>query len=392
VTRKKKSVAAAMEAMEVQPGGDLEHGLQQLYAWIGSNVKRSGLETFEQLQQAADEGEESAKDPVASVVSTRQGSVFEVQMTFLAVARALGADAQVVFAADRTNGPFDPLLKTWGQFDSLLVAVRAPGSTGPYALVDSGSGLAYGDIPWRLSGGQGMLMTSDGAALIPLPASNPKKNISESNVEIEFTEGNEAMVRSWVQTGTGQVGLDERRYLRSLSPDQRTERIDELCGLGPETDVVTAEVVALEDVNRNLELHCATESLEHGVTEDITHYQLEWGGPWIPHLPVLPDEPRAYPVVFDFPRIDVVRVKVKAPEGYVPGDPPPRAVVDGPVGRYILDIERSDDGFRIERAISVMTLSLAKEHYGKLREFVEEARRLDRTPLNFTRADVADSQ
>lgn len=392
MTRKKKSVAAAMEAMEVQPGGDLEHGLQQLYAWIGSNVKRSGLETFEQLQQAADEGEESAKDPVASVVSTRQGSVFEVQMTFLAVARALGADAQVVFAADRTNGPFDPLLKTWGQFDSLLVAVRAPGSTGPYALVDSGSGLAYGDIPWRLSGGQGMLMTSDGAALIPLPASNPKKNISESNVEIEFTEGNEAMVRSWVQTGTGQVGLDERRYLRSLSPDQRTERIDELCGLGPETDVVTAEVVALEDVNRNLELHCATESLEHGVTEDITHYQLEWGGPWIPHLPVLPDEPRAYPVVFDFPRIDVVRVKVKAPEGYVPGDPPPRAVVDGPVGRYILDIERSDDGFRIERAISVMTLSLAKEHYGKLREFVEEARRLDRTPLNFTRADVADSQ
>jgi hypothetical protein len=362
--RKKRSVAAAMGEMGIAQGSDPPESLVKAYNWIGNNIVRTGLRTFEEVQGAAEEDED-----------------------FIAIAKGLGAEGNLVLASDRRFNVWHRELRTWSQFDATLAAVRLPDQEG-FTIVDPGSGMPYGEIPWWLTGASAVVLTKARAHPVTLPTPDAKKNVAESTVSIRFADDNETMVTRWTETGKGQVGLRERRYLRRLSPGDRAERVDLLCGASPDVEIVKADVVGIDDLSHGLELHCEFERYGTPLEEDIGVYYMEWGGPWLRELPDLPEGPRTHPVVFEFPRVDIVNLEIVAPEGYVPEDAPEPEKLQTPVGNYILRVSRLEDRFKVERAVALFNVSVSVDRYDELRSFIEDVRRLDRSPLTFMRAEL----
>jgi len=382
---KKRSLGQALAAMNLDPQGNLDEQLRAAYAWIDANIARTGLRTFEELQAASRDQPEKG-DPVANLLSTREGSAFQIQLFYIGVARALGADAHLVFVPDRTVNIWDQDTKTLSQFDSTLVVVRSKGAADEEVIViDPGSGLRYGEVPWRFSGVYGMMITKSGARPIEVPGSAAKDNVAECVVEVSFVDDNEAIVSSWIEKDRGQVGLDERRYLRQLSPRERAERIDQLCGVGPETDITNAGVVGLEDLGRGFELHCENEFYDPSIHDRIGHYMMGWSGPWLDALPDLPAGDRTHPIVFPFPRVETLDLTIDAPKGFVPEDPPPSAEFESSFGKYSLRIARTESSYKVERLLALYETVIPPEEYEELRDFIEQVRGLDRTPLEFTR-------
>ena len=384
--KKKRSVEAAMSEMGIAPGNDPRESLVKAYNWIGNNIVRTGLRTFEEVQGAA-EDDEDTRDPVGQVMEARQGSALDIQLLFIAIAKALGAEGNLVLASDRRFNVWHRELRTWNQFDATLAAVRIPDQEG-FTIVDPGSEMPYGEIPWWLTGASAVVLTKARAHPVTLPTADAKKNVAESTVSISFADDNDTMVTRWTETGKGQVGLGERRYLRRLSPDDRAERVDLLCGASPDVEIVKADVVGIDDLSHGLELHCELERYGTTLEEDIGVYYLEWGGPWLRELPDLPEGPRTHPVVFEFPRVDVVNLEIVAPEGYVPEDAPEPEKLQTPVGNYVLRVSRLEDRFKVERAVALFNLAIPVDRYDELRSFIEDVRRLDRSPLTFKRAEL----
>jgi len=193
------------------------------------------------------------------------------------------------------------------------------------------------------------------------------------------------MHSKWTSSGTGQVGDDERRYLRSLSPAERSRWIDSLCGEGSSIDVIEAEVVGLDELGRDFELNCEVENYGIQVGEHIGVYELGWNGPWMPALPELRDEQRRHAVVFDYPRVDALELTTAGPRGFVLEDPPPPTKIENRFGSYELRIERVDAGAKVSRALAIFPLVVKTDEYDELRGFLDEVARLDRTTLRFRR-------
>jgi hypothetical protein len=337
-----------------------------------------------------DDDEKKDRDLVDALLKSREGSGFEIHQVFTGLARALGAEADLLYVADRNQAYVNPNLKTARQFDASLVAVRLPGQReDETVLLDLCSGLDYGVVPWQYMGTHGMLMSKERPHLLPVPHTQVQNNTCDSRVRISFSEDNETILAKWIQLGSGQVGLDERRHLRSLAPDERNERMDRLCGASSDTDVLSAEVVGLDELGRDLELRCETESWDTRIDEEVGRYQMTWTGPWIHELPDFKDERRTHPVIFRFPRADIVTLKVESPDGFVPGDPPAPVSVETQHGRYSIEVTRNEDGFTVERVMVLFPIALPVDQYPPLRELLEAAQRGDRSRLVFLREELA---
>lgn len=384
----KSSVQKLIEAMQLPEQGGLDERLTAAYEWMGANITRTGLRSFEEIETDTGDDEARKRDRVAALLSSRSGSRYEIHQAFTSVARALGAEANLLLVADRNEAYFNPSLKTMRQFDGTLVAVRHPGQSDEEAVpLDPCSGLSYGEVPWWYTGTYGMLVAKSQPRGFLVKSGTATGNVSDVRLKLSFSEDNETLLARWTQHGKGQVGLEERRRLRGLSPERRAERIDRLCGAAPERDILRAEVAGLDELARDLELSCETESWDTGLDEEVGRYNLGWGGPWLRGLPDLPEGPRTHMVVFDFPRTDVLTVEVTAPQGFVPDEPPPPVVLERRAGQYGLQVTRTDEGFTLQRVLVVFPLALPPQDYPVLRAFFDEVRVADRAQLTFTRAE-----
>ncbi len=382
---KTKYLNQAAEVIGIDHGAPVETSLRTVYEWMTANITRQGLKSFEEIEDKGEEGKDRV-GYVRQILEAREGSSYEMAAFFLALARHLGCEAYLVYASDRTENYWAHELKTKYQFDTTLVGVRKPGDPEKeYTVVDPGSGLPYGEIPWFYSGVSGLLLKKSGAETIKLRPSPLSSSVSETMVSINFAEENEIMVCNWATSGRGQVGLDERRYLRQLSPEDRVEEIEEFCSIGPESEVVTAQVGDLHDLTADYRLECEAEDTSGDLDETIGHYSLDFGGPWIQAVPDLTGGDRTHMVIFRFPRADITRMDVSSPAGFAPRNPPAPVTFEGPFGKYVLSINRTAKGYHLERLLALYRLSVPVEEYDGLVEFLDNVRRADRTALEFER-------
>jgi len=381
---KKPSIERAFREIGVAKSATVDASVRKLFAWIDANVRNAGLRSFEELQAASGDRESTA-DPVLELLTTREADNFEIHAFFIALARALGAQAHLVLASDRRLNLWNPTLRSLGQFDATLVAVGPTDGSGSAMVVDPGSGLPYGGIPWWLSGGDALMATPRGAKIIHLKPPTAAESIHEAKVDLRFGDEDLSIRASWTETGSGQVGLDLKRYLRPLAPEERTDRLHELCGSSPDNEVHIAELTGLGRLASPFELRCESEVFDTGLDESIDRYMLEWNGPWIEAFPDLPDELRRHPLVFDFPRVEIVRVSVAAPTRFVPGTPPPPVALTRPYGKYSRKVSVTETGFDVERKLALVEVALPVDQYPAFREFVLEVEREDRAPLVFVR-------
>ncbi len=383
---------AAVAGLGLDAGTPLDAKLRKAYAWVTDHVRDVGLESAEEQDALADEAARTRNQArklfttVDDVLAKGSASDFEVAVVFQGMARALGAEAWVVLGADRRATLYDPEMKDMTPFRHALVAVRAPGSEGEPTLVDPGSGLPYGEVPWWLTGVPALRAAAEGFVPIQVPVSAAPQNVQEAKAEVGIDLEQAQAHLVWSRSGKGQQGLDERRDLRDLDAAERKKRLSELCRFSAEDEVEDAQAPGLERLSEPHRLSCrVTHALDAGAA-DAGELQFGFRGPWIDPPPDFEGRAgRHHPVVLDFPQVAVSTITLHAPEGFAPGDPPAPVAFDSPFGRYKVSFKVAGPTFLVERGFALLPVSVPAAEYPRLLEFLDRVRRADATELAFKR-------
>lgn len=373
-----------LQSMAIPAEAPLQDKLRTIYDWLAVHVKNTGLMSAE--EQEADE-EESETYNARMVLRAGEATPRQLDLLFAGLARAVGAEANLVFAVDRTERFWEGAYKSMDQFSYSFVAVRPPGGGANVpVLIDAGSGLPYGELPWRATAARSLLCTPAGASVLAVPPAPAEKNRTETRAEVRFDEDNATMTVHWTRTANGAAGLDQRRWLRHLDVRKRKEALDALCGGSGRVDVTSADLPGLDKTVSPFEITCDLEIEDTNLDDDIGRYSLPILGAWWPETPELPSTTRVHPVVFDYLKADTVTLDITAPHGFEPGDVPEPVELETAMGRYQLVVKKTPTGYHVDRGLAVTALIVEKEDYGTFRKFLEEVRNADRTTVTFTRA------
>jgi len=373
-----------VEQLELPADGTVEQKMRAAYDWVGDNLTRTDVRTFEEIEAGVGEGGGPSKSLVVDAMRDREGSRFALQLVLLAVAEELGVSGHIVLAADRTDWLFDRHLRSARQIDATFAAVDVAGD-GSVFVLDPGSGLAFGDIPWRYSGSMALLPTKDGAMFVGLPFLGAGNSGSRHDVDLEILEEDDLLVAEWTATRFGQEAFDTRITVRRLAPEDRQDRLHEMCGAASDREILEATPERLDDLGGDFLLRCEVE-LPLSFRGGRDRRELDWRGPWLREPPELPDAPRIHPIEFNFPRSDKLVIWVAPPDGFVAIDPPPVEQFETEYGGYSFEIVREGDGYTIARHLYILSTTIDPEEYVALREFFERVRQTDRTAVEFRRS------
>jgi hypothetical protein len=381
-----KGLEETLTSMDLPGEASLGEKLELVHDWIAVNIRNLSHRTSEEREAEADR-KIDRKSQARRVLEAGEGYASEVDRLFIGFARALGADARVVMAPDRTDGHWDPSLLSSGQLSERAVAVRDPADpSGRITFTDPCSGLPYGQVPWWLTPSKGLLAGKEGVEEILLPISDPRQNILHSQARISWNEKGGPAVK-WNSVGGGQRGFISRRALRGMNPEDRQERIERLCGGGPEFELSLAEAPAWNQLHADFQIRCEGEMTEFTADEIEEEIMFSPAGRWFPDLPSFTQETRVQPVIFDFPFIDMSVVDVEVPEGLEPGELPEPVKFSTPFTSYALSAQKTEDGIRVQRACAVVKTAVAPEEYGTLRRFFQDVETADRTKLVFRKKE-----
>src|SRR6185503_1915934 len=100
----------------VPAGATVEDKLKAAYAWLDQNVENTLTKSAEE-EEAAGQNDDDAANSAKAVLKAKEGSPRQIDFLFAGMARALGAEANVAFADDRTDRFWNKSLKSIGQFD-----------------------------------------------------------------------------------------------------------------------------------------------------------------------------------------------------------------------------------------------------------------------------------
>jgi hypothetical protein len=385
-------VFRAIDKMAIPADADLDRKLRTAYDWLAKNTKAAERQSIEEMELGTKKSVEKFRT-AGAVLSAGTGTAFQLDLLYISLARALGAEAEMVLASDRTSHDWHRNLLTLDQFDESLVAVRPRGAPPEQAVVlDAGSGLPYGEFPWWVAGGKAMVVAANGARDIQLKPTAADRNVSETTGTLNGTDLEEGRVAmEWTRTGTGQSGYQERLDLRSLAPGERASRLAGFCGEGSDTEISRAEAPDLDDLNKPLRLHCAGEITGAMTARGSDEMVVKVAGPWFQSIPEVPASPRHLPVDLSYARVERATMEVSPPSGFAASPPPAPIEIDSPFGGYRLRIDVNGTGYRVDREFR---LSLDRIQPGAAHGFVRflaQVRSADRPTLTFRRSEGAGS-
>jgi hypothetical protein len=379
---KDKSLQLALQQMAFPSGADTRAKARFVYDWIGKNIRNTGSMSAEEFEFVGAVGSDK-KLTARRILSDRYGAQDEINLLYASFVRALGAEAHLVFAVDRTRRYWNPYLKSPSQFAYALVAVKMKGEPDDKeVVVDAASGLPFGELPWQASGTHAVVAVANGFRPTPLMPTMADRNVGETDVALSFESDGDAMVSKWSFVGRGQQGRESRASLRSVAGEERLKKLDTMCGAG-RWDPRRAEAPELDDRTAPFKLDCEIETDTTNFDASLGRYSVSVTGPWWPAVADFTEPTRSQPIVFPFPKTDIVRVEVAPPPGFRVENPPEPVRIDSQIGTYVLEVVAADTGYRVSRKLELKALKVIPEGYGLVRKFLSDVARADRTPLTF---------
>jgi hypothetical protein len=380
-------VREAVATAGIAPSADLPTRLRRLYDWMAQNVRSRADMTVEEEEKRDLNDETPVHGGWAHVALTDHVAAdADLERLYACMARAVGAEAEIVLATDRRRHLFDASLLSADQFDTMIVVVRAPGDPDERAIfVDNGMGLGFGDVAWWLTGAAGFLTDPKKARSIRIPPSPAATNVSEASVSIRLSGDETGSPFRWSRVRRGQYGLEDRRLLRHEAPEDRRKRLEEVCGASDRLEVTRAEAPHLESVGADTRVDCEGRLVDAHVTPEYGSYTMYAMGPWTESLPALPAGKRVHPVVLEFPHTDVATIEIESPPGFAPNEEDLLVPVKSSFGDYRLSIQATAKGYHVERRVTLNAVGVPADHYEDLRAFLTEVARADRTGIEFHR-------
>ncbi len=354
----------------VNPADPPDAKLRKLYA----RAQQIRNLSFEREKTEKEEKREKLKDNenVEDVLKHGYAYGSQINYLFVALARAAGFEAAMVYVAGRHSGLFEPGTLSWRQLDANVVQVRL-GSQEWY-LDPATRYCPFSLLPWGETDTRGTRPEKEGGSFVNTPEPKSAEAVTERRTSLQLD--GEGTLEGKVQVSfIGQEALQRR--LQSREADEAGRR------------------KALEDEVR--------EHLPAGSTVELTN-QPNWEGPEEPlraefHIKtpnfgtstgrrlLLPlavfqanakypfqTTKRVHPIYFGYPFQTLDDITLEVPKGYeVESLPAPRSK-EFPFCRY--EISRRSEGgkLRLERRLVMDGYFFRVQGYSALRVFYDAVR------------------
>jgi hypothetical protein len=355
---------------------DLEDKIKEILAELpedGDIRKKLAAAYRRVIDIDVEEEEKEAEDPI------------DTNHLMVGLARSLGAQAYLILVPDRTEEFWDASIKSMRQFDGFLVEVQLPDKGGTI-LLDPGSRMAFGTVPWWFTGGDAFRIGSIGASRAFLAPGQASGNQMTTDVWISFSDDGSTLKAQWKTRGTGQVGYLNRLALANLPEDEKTEFVDSLCAGDSGGEVLESHLEDSQRYDDPYVLSCTLELLSAVPTDPaITATELDLSGPWVEPPPELHGGKRYHTVVFPYPFVHITSIEVLPPPGFEIAGWPSQAGTRSHLGRYKRNIHLTGSGLQVDRAFAVLPLAISQAEYNPFCEFLETVRTGDSLPLEFVR-------
>lgn len=341
---------------------DPEKKLRKLYA----RVQQIRNLSFERERTAA----EAKKDKLKPNKSPREvlehgyGAQWEIDATFVALARAAGFDASLIAANDRNARTFRRLLLWVGQLDGVAVLVNANGKN---MVLDPGTRFCpFGQLDWRHSATTA-LSFKPGGTFLTTPGGSPSTLHRTANLELS-TDGS---VKGEITLEfNGQEALSRR--LEGLATDDAGKRKlleDEVLAWFPSgSQVKMLDAKGWESTDDPLIARFHVEAPLYAAPAGKRLVAPAYFMP-SPFKNLFSQASRSYPMDFSFPFAEHDEITLQLPQGYVLEDPLDMRKAGLSDAGYEISGAMQGDKLVISRNFHLDDISFPPEKYTLLKNF-----------------------
>ena len=342
---------------------DPEKKLRKLYA----RAQQIRNLTFERERTAREDKEEHLKrnSDAQEVLQRGYGTSWDVNVTFAAMARAAGFDANLLGVSDRKELSFNKVVLWPGQLDASAVAVSFGGKD---LMLDPGTkSCPFGILRWRSSGVSALKYSRTNGGFTTTPEAQSSLLHRTAHLALDGDGGLSGEISV---AFNGEDALEHR--LDAINEDDAGRRKgleDEVKGWFPQT-----AVVKLQDSR-------GWDSIDDPL---VAQFKIEIPGfaSVAGKRMVLPafffstlqkkmftNQFRRYPISFSYPFIEEDRITMQVPAGYEVEEPPYPRKAGLSFAGYEISFEVDDRQLIIDRKLRLNGTVFPPEDYEALRNF-----------------------
>ena len=335
--------------------------------------------SFEPEKSAQEEKREKIDEnkKLSDVLKHGYGTGFEINLLFVALARAAGFKAAIVEVAQRDERFFTPKLLDWSQLTANLVVVNVDGKD---RYFDPATRFCpYGLVPWQEDNTSGYRLDKEGATSIQVPSGSGSDTIISRKATLQV--GNDGGVTGQFEVSfTGQDALERRLDNRDRDATGRRKALeDELKSWFPAGATVTLDsVTGWDDGNVPLKINftVTVESGRRAGANRLLYPAMPFPGE---AKYTFSNAQRTLPVyiTYSYQQEDDFTLRLP-PSLRVESLPAPRKI-SNPFGEYELTLEDHGGAIAIRRHFMLYGGVIRAAYYPDLRGFLTSVRQDDET-------------
>src|SRR5215469_4023977 len=344
--------------------------LEKIYARV-QQIRNTSYEV-KKTEQEQKRAKEKDNGSVEDVWKKGYGNSLELNLLFLALARAAGFEAYSVFLSDRRNYFFNPEIMDAYKLDTDVVLVKVNGKD---VFCDPGAAFTpFGLLEWPETWVPGLRVDKDGGTWIgtSVPKSADSRVIHKADLTLSDTGDLEGKL---TVTYTGLEAMGRRREERNDDEADRKKYLE---------DDIRSAIPAAGEV----ELSNQPDWKSSG-TPLVAEFKLKIPG-WVSaagrkaFLPVglfsagekhvFEQEARIHPIYFEYPWQKEDDVNITLPTGWQVGSVPSPQVHDVKTALYSLTVENSKQTLHLNRKVNIDLVILEQKYYPNLRNFFQLVR------------------
>ncbi len=375
-TKKTKRLSNLIVEMGIKNPSSLEEKLARIHGWLQANVTIVGEDAeltetpfYVGIHQRG--GDRSAND----VIEDKRGTAEEVRLTFLALAKLVGASCEVIRVTDRRERYWEPAYRSFEQFDATLTIVRGRGrdtSASPL-IIDAASRLPFGIVPWYYTGAPGALLTEQGPVEFRVPVESAAVNLRRSEVRLVPALVDASIFAEWSVTFGGQHLMRVDR-IASQEGAEREAKVRELCSQGRPLDITKAALAPIDAATGTATLTCSAKLPWEVDAAKPSSLRVPVAGPWIASLPEFGARTRSTPLVLEYPSGWVDEIVVVPPPGFAVSTMPKPARMQTDAAGYELRVEAVQEGAKVQRTLALTSLLVPADRLAQVFGVVDRAR------------------
>jgi transglutaminase-like putative cysteine protease len=370
------------------PGDTEETKLQKIYA----RVQQIRAVSYEPEKTKKERKQESLKENKNVEDVLNHGYAFggEINLVFIALARAAGFHAYPVRLAARNRAFFVPERLDPNQLNSLVVEVLV-GSTSRF-LDPATLYCPDGFLPWEETGTSGIRVDLHDNKIQKTPAPQSKDAVTRRAGDFHLNpEGN--LDGKLSVSYEGQEALQRR--LKAIDQDEAERRkgledeVQHLLPQGASAKLISAEGWASSDAPLKAQFEIQVPSFASRAGQRLLMpvgvFHSSGQHPFA-------STRRTHPVYFEYPTEVYEEVKLVLPPGIQIEALPGGTKIERGTIRYESSAEKQGDALQLKRTLKMTTYYLPAERYLALRQFYEQVRAGDEQQVVLKAAPIADKQ